>query len=121
MLIAKAHAQAVDLMEVAPEAPGAGQAFMWNVGMVLVLVVLFYVLLILPQQRRFKEHSQMLAGLKKGDKVVTGGGLIGKVDKISEDSDEVTVDLGGGQKVTALRSTLSGRSDLRLSGKGAKG
>lgn len=88
-----------------PAAPSPTEAFAWNMGMVLVLVVLFYVLLIMPQQRRFKEHAKMLSGLKKGDKVVTGGGLVGVIDKIGE-NEEVVVDLGNGLKVTALRSTI---------------
>ena len=108
MLISQAYAQAIDVTtQVAPiEPPSAGEAFMWNMGMVGVLVFMFYFLLIRPQQKRFKEHSQMLQALNKGDAVLTGGGLIGKVSKIKDDSDEVEVDLGNGVKVTALKSTL---------------
>ena len=79
---------------------------MCNIAMVAILVVMFYFLLIRPQQKRFRDHSEMLQGLKKGDAVVTGGGLIGKVTKIKEDDDEVEVDLGNGTKVKALKSTL---------------
>lgn len=122
MLISKAYAQGVeitaDVVETAPDAPGAMEAFMWNMGLVAVLVVLFYVLLIAPQQRRFKEHSQMLDALKKGDKVVTGGGLVGKIDKLVDDK-EVVVDLGNGLKVTALRSTLQGKNEASLDKKPA--
>lgn len=126
MLISKAYAQAVetsteitvpstapsgDTMAVPPAPPSAMEAFLWNMGMVAVLVLMFYVLLIRPQQKRFKEHSLMLQGLKKGDKVVTGGGLIGVIEKITDGSDEVVVTLGEGMKVTALRSTLQARAD----------
>lgn len=97
-----------------PEAPSAGEAFMWNMGLVLILVMMFYVLLIRPQQKRFKEHSQMLQGLKKGDKVITGGGLVGVIDKIKDGEEEVTVDLGNGVKVTAMRSTLQGKNEVLL-------
>jgi preprotein translocase subunit YajC len=122
MLISKAYAAEVEVPGTpavsspagAPAVPGAGEAFMWNMGMVFVLVILFYVLLIMPQQRRFREHTQMLSGLKKGDKVVTGGGLIGIVDTITEGNDEVVVDLGNGVKVTALRATLQGKDDPLL-------
>jgi preprotein translocase subunit YajC len=114
MLISKAYAQAVetsaDIVTTIPDAPSAFQAFAWNMGLVLVLVALFYVLLIAPQQRRLKEHSEMLQELKKGDKVVTGGGLVGTVDKIKPGNPEVVVDLGD-VKVTALRSTLQGKND----------
>ena len=97
-------------MPPVPGAPSAMEAFLWNMGMVAVLVFLFYVLLIAPQQRRFKEHTKMLSALKKGDRVVTGGGLVGVIEKIG-DGDEVVIDLGHGSKVTALRSTLVGRDD----------
>ncbi len=114
MFVSKAYAQAVEISsEVSggsAQAPGAMESFVWNMGLVLVLMVLFYVLLIAPQQRRFKEHSQMLSALKKGDKVVTGGGLVGTIEKLVDDN-EVIVDLGNGLKVTALRSTLQGKSD----------
>lgn len=85
-----------------------------NMLMVVVLVAMFYVLLIMPQQRRMKEHTKMLSGLKKGDGVITAGGLIGIVDKAEDMSDEVVVDLGNGVKVTALRATIQAKNDLRL-------
>lgn len=122
MFISKAYAQVVEsasqLNDAAGEtvlpaaAPSATEAFLWNMGMVAVLVALFYVLLIRPQQKRFKEHSVMLQGLKKGDKVVTGGGLVGTIAKITDGVDDVEVDLGNGLKVTALRSTLQTRAEL---------
>lgn len=126
MLISKAYASATmattDAAAAATTAmaqtPTATEAFAWNMGLVLVLVILFYVLMIMPQQRRFKEHTAMLAQLKKGDKVITGGGLLGKVDKIVND-EEIVVDLGGGMKVTALRSTISTKNDVVLKGKPA--
>jgi preprotein translocase subunit YajC len=122
MLISKAHATAMDAAATGSialaDAPSATEAFAWNMGLVLVLVVLFYVLMILPQQRRFKEHSAMLSQLKKGDKVVTGGGFIGKIDKIVND-EEVLIDLGNGLKVTALRSTIHAKNDHLLKSKPA--
>lgn len=111
MLIAQAYAataEATEQMEALAGAPTPGEAFIWNIALVGILVLLFYVLLIMPQQRRFKEHSNMLSELKKGDKVVTGGGLVGKIDKIVDDR-EAIVDLGNGLKVTALRSSIQGK------------
>lgn len=81
---------------------------MMNMLLILVLVALFYVLMIMPQQKRFKEHRAMLDSLKKGDKVLTAGGLIGKVEKIKDDK-EVVIDLDNGIKVTALRSTIQSK------------
>ncbi len=115
MLISKAYAAATEnadkLADIAG-APTAGEALMWNLGLVVVLVGLFYILLIMPQQRRFKEHSDMLSDLKKGDRVVTGGGLVGKIDKVLDDK-EVLIDLGNDIKVTALRTMIQGKTDLK--------
>ncbi len=123
MFISKAYAAAEGVSTEAAAAlagtPSAGEAFAWNMGLILVLVVMFYVLLIMPQQKRFKEHSQMLQGLKKGDKVITGGGLIGRIEKIEDGNDEVVVDLGNNIKVTALRSTIQSKDGPLLRSKPA--
>lgn len=115
MWISKAFAAADNTvhLDALSEAPSAFEAFMTNIGLLVVLMALFYVLLIMPQQRRFKEHNKMLSALKKGDRVVTGGGLVGKVDKIIDDH-EVLIDLGNDIKVTALRSTIQSKSDTFL-------
>ena len=102
-LISSAYAAAPAPMAAGP---AAGEAFMLNMMMIGVMVLMFYVLMIRPQQKRFKEHRSMLDALKKGDQVLTSGGLIGKVDSVAEGKDEVVVDLGNGIKVTALRSTI---------------
>lgn len=115
MLISKAYAAAEAMSNETLDltnAPTPFEAFMLNIGLVVVLVVLFYVLLIMPQQRRFKEHSDMLADLKKGDRVVTGGGLVGKIEKLIDDK-EVLIDLGSGVKVTALRSMIQGKTEIK--------
>ena len=116
MFIAKAYAQAGEIMtDVAalPAAPSAMDAFWYNMGLVVVLVILFYVLLIMPQQKRFKQHAKMLSELEKGDKVITGGGFVATIEKVIDER-EVVLDLGHGTKVTALRSTISGKNDPRL-------
>lgn len=106
MLISAAYAAG----EVAPEVPGSGDAMMLNLLFLVIMVILFYVLLIMPQQRRFKEHKAMIDQLKKGDKVITAGGLIGKVDKVKGENDnEIVIDLGNNVKVTVLRSMVQTR------------
>lgn len=85
--------------------PSTQNILIQNVAMIVLLVVMFYFLLIRPQQKRFKEHKLMIDALKVGDKVVTAGGIVGTLDKIVDDN-EVVVDLGNGIKVTALRSTI---------------
>lgn len=107
MFISEAFAQGVNSAAAVP-APSP----VWNLGLLAVMVVLFYVLLIMPQQKRFKEHAKLLGGLVKGDRVVTGGGLVGTVDKVIND-DELMVDLGGGVKVTAMRSSITGKTEAK--------
>ena len=120
MFIAKAYAQATESLSelegeipALPEAPSAFELIIQNLMIVGVLVFLFYILLILPQQKRFKEHNKMLGGLKKGDQVITGGGLVGTVEKVVDDKDEIIINLGE-VKVTALRSTIHQKDDPRL-------
>lgn len=120
LFINKAYAQAVDsLSELEGNIPplpaeeSAGSLLMSNLMVLGVIMFLFYLLLIRPQQKRIQEHTAMLKELKKGDKVITGGGLIGKVDRVIADKDEIVIDLGD-MKVTALRSTIHRKDDPRL-------
>jgi len=99
-----------DTAVVVGEAPSMASALFSNVGLILVMVILFYVLLIRPQQKRFAAHTQMLDGLKKGDKIVTAGGLVGTIEKIKDGDDEVVVNLGD-SKVTAMRSTIQSKAE----------
>ena len=87
----------------AAAAPGTS-FFIQTIPLVLVFII-FWFLMIRPQQRRMKEHAAQIAAVKKGDRVVTGGGLIGKVIKVGET--EVEVELGQGVRVTAVKSTLT--------------
>ena len=86
-------------------APSGGFAGLIQFTPIILMVVIFYFLLIRPQQTRAKQHRAMLDALKRGDTVVTGGGLIGKVVKV--DGDEVELDLGASLKVRAVKSTLT--------------
>ena len=78
---------------------------------VLIFVVMYF-LIIRPQRTQMKKRGEMLAAVRRGDTVVTGGGFVGKVTKEIDDN-ELEIDLGGGTKVTALRSTLV---DVRVKG-----
>jgi preprotein translocase subunit YajC len=71
----------------------------------LLIFVAFYFLMIRPQQKRMKDLQNSVAAVKKGDTVVTGGGLIGKVTRVDET--EVEVELGPNMKVRALKGTLA--------------
>jgi preprotein translocase subunit YajC len=81
------------------------QAMVQFLPLVLIFVV-FYFLLIRPQQKRAKEHKTMLTGLRRGDRIITGGGFIGTVAKVVGD-DEVLVDLAENTRVRVLRSTIT--------------
>lgn len=83
----------------------------------LLMVVIFYFLLIRPQQTRAKEHREMVDKVRRGDTVITSGGFIAKVTRVPDNSDEVEVELAEGMKVRVLRSTLI---DVRSKGEPVK-
>jgi preprotein translocase subunit YajC len=102
MIVTPAYAQA---------AGGAPDIFISILPFVLIFVIMYF-LIIRPQRTQMKKRSEMLANVRRGDTVVTGGGLVGKVTKVINDT-ELEVDLGGGMKVTAVRSMLA---DVRVKG-----
>ena len=76
--------------------------FDWTIVVFLVLIfAIFYFLLIRPQRKKQKEHQQMMAELKRGDKVVTAGGLYGVIESISEDSVVIKVESGSTIRVAS--------------------
>ena len=99
MLISTAYAQA----------PGGSMfdqtAMVQFLPLVLIFVV-FYFLLIRPQQKKQKEHRSMLDALRRGDRVVTGGGIVGTVSKVVS-PEEVEVDIAQNVRVRIVRSTIS--------------
>ena len=72
-----------------------------------LILVVFYFFLIRPQQQKAKEHKTMLSALRRGDRVVTGGGIIGTIAKVVSD-EEVLVEIAEGLRVRVLRSTITG-------------
>jgi preprotein translocase subunit YajC len=102
----------VDTMPISTAyAQGAGGFFDGSNAMIqflpLVLIfVVFYFLLIRPQQQKQKTHRSMLDALRRGDRVVTGGGIIGTVNRVAN-AEEVEVDIAQGVRVRVLRSTIS--------------
>ncbi|MBD0416545.1 preprotein translocase subunit YajC [Oryzicola mucosus] len=102
MFVTPAYAQA---------ATGGGADMLVSILPFILIFVIMYFLIIRPQRTALKKRQQMLLAVRRGDTVVTGGGLIAKVTKVSDD--ELELDLGAGVKVTALRSTLA---DVRVKG-----
>lgn len=79
------------------------------VGQFIPLILIFaimYFLLIRPQQKKLKDHKAMIGALRRGDQVVTQGGLIGKVVKVKDDN-EIEVELAEGVKVRVVRATIA--------------
>lgn len=73
----------------------------------VAIIVLFYFLLIRPQQQARKKHQEMVNAVRRGDTVVTSGGMIGKVTKVTEGSDEIMVELAEGVQFKVIKGTLS--------------
>jgi preprotein translocase subunit YajC len=76
-----------------------------QIAPLLFVFVIFYFLMIRPQQRRMKQHAATIAAVQKGDEVVTAGGIRGKVTKVSDE--EVEVEIAAGTKVRIVKSTLT--------------
>ena len=72
----------------------------------ILIFVIFYFFLIRPQQKRVKDHKDMVSSLKRGDEVITSGGIIGVVDRVMED-DRIEVTLTDNVKVQIIRSTIT--------------
>ena len=83
----------------------SSQGFAQFIPLILIFVI-FYFFLIRPQQKRVKDHRAMVQGLKRGDEVITSGGIIGIVDKVYED-DKIDVILGENVKVQIIKTTIT--------------
>ncbi|MAS12960.1 MAG: preprotein translocase subunit YajC [Nitratireductor sp.] len=103
MFITPAYAQA--------GAGGAPDIFVSILPFILIFVIMYF-LIVRPQRQQMKKRTEMLAAVRRGDTVVTGGGLVGKVTKVINDA-ELEIDLGGGNKVTAMRAMLA---EVRVKG-----
>ena len=96
MFVTPAYAQA---------AGGAGGAFASFLPLILIFLIMYF-LLIRPQQKKLKEHQAMVEALRRGDQVVTAGGLVGKVTKVRDDG-EVEVEIASGVSVRVVKHTIS--------------
>jgi len=83
----------------------SGQGFAQFIPLILIFII-FYFFLIRPQQKRVKDHKTMVDSLKRGDEVITSGGIIGIVDRVMED-DRIEVIIGDNTKVQIIRSTIT--------------
>jgi preprotein translocase subunit YajC len=116
MFISPAFAQA------AGGASGGGSMLTQLMPLVLIFAV-FYFLLIRPQQKKAKEHKAMISAVRRGDKVVTAGGIMGKITKVHDD-DRAMVEIAEGVKIEVVQSTLTAvmsKSEPADGGSGKKG
>ncbi|MGZ3215840.1 preprotein translocase subunit YajC [Paracoccus sp. T5] len=97
MFVTPAYAQAAG-------GAGAGAAFAQFIPLILIFAIMYF-LMIRPQQKRLKAHREMVASVKKGDQVVTQGGILGKVSAVRDE--ELEVEIAQGVRVRVLRSTLA--------------
>lgn len=86
-------------------APSGGAAFFIQMFPLLLIGIIFYFLMIRPQSKRMKQHQATIAAVKKGDDVITAGGIRGRVTKVSDD--EAEVEIASGVRVKVVKSTLS--------------
>ena len=74
----------------------------------LILIFgIMYFLLIRPQQKKLKQHQAMVTALRRGDQIITQGGVMGKVTKVKDDSNEVEVEIAAGVNIRVVRSTIA--------------
>ena len=107
MFISPAYAQTPSFLG------GEGMSFL--VPFVLIFVIMYF-LILRPQQKRVKQHAEMVKNVRKGDTVITSGGLVGKVTKVVDD-DQIEVELAEGVRVRQMRSMVT---DVRAKGEPVK-
>jgi preprotein translocase subunit YajC len=111
MLISTAYAQAAP---AAPNALGGLESFL----PLILIFVIFYFLLIRPQQKKMKTHKEMLGTIRKGDRIVTGGGMLGTVAKVEDN--EITIEVAENVRVKVIRATVADVLNRPESGSAAK-
>lgn len=89
----------------AQAAGGAGSAITSFVPLILIFAIMYF-LMIRPQQKKVKQHQSMVEALRRGDQVVTQGGMIGKVTKVKEDG-EIEVEIADNVRVRVVKSTIA--------------
>ncbi|HVZ52422.1 MAG TPA: preprotein translocase subunit YajC [Pseudolabrys sp.] len=96
-------------------AGGEGGMLMSLLPFVLIFVIMYF-LILRPQQKRVKTHQEMVKNVRRGDSVITNGGLIGKVTKVVDD-DQIEIEIADGVKIRQMRSMLT---DVRAKGEPVK-
>ena len=95
---------------------GGGDFFL-QLMPILLMIVIFYFLLFRPQQQRMKQHREMVENIRRGDTVVTAGGLIGKVTRVKDDGIEIEVEISDNARVRVVKQTVA---EVRVKGEPVK-
>ena len=88
----------------------SGSGFAQFIPLILIFVI-FYFFLIRPQQKKIKDHKAMVGSLKRGDEVITSGGILGKIEKVYED-DKIDLLIADGITVKVIRSTIQSLTNI---------
>jgi preprotein translocase subunit YajC len=96
----------VPFAAAAAAAPSGGAAFLVGILPWILIFLIFYLLMIRPQQRRVKQHQEMISAVKKGDEVITAGGIRAKVTRVVDER-EIEAEIAQGVRVRIVKSTLS--------------
>jgi preprotein translocase subunit YajC len=99
MFITPAYAQAA--------AAGDTNSMLMSLLPFAMIFVIMYFLILKPQQRKAKEHAELVKNLRRGDTIVTSGGLVGKVTKVVDD-EQVEMEIADGVKIRQMRQMISG-------------
>ena len=96
----------MSMIQASPSAgPGGSAGLLIGILPWVLIFVIFYLLMIRPQQRRVKEHQAAIAAVKKGDEVITGGGIRGRVTKVNDE--EAEVEISQGVRIRVVKSTIT--------------
>lgn len=98
----------IDLLQTAPAGPGGAAGGLIQFLPMIFIFVIFYFLLIAPMRKKQKKTQAMLAQLKKGDEVITGGGIFGRITAIDEQHGFVVLQISDNTKIKMLRSGIVG-------------
>ena len=88
----------------------SGSGFAQFIPLILIFVI-FYFFLIRPQQKKIKDHKAMVASLKRGDEVITSGGIVGKIEKVYDD-DKIDLSISDNVTVKVVKSTIQGLTNI---------
>ena len=83
----------------------------------VLIFVIMYFLILRPQQKRVKAHQEMVKNVRRGDTVVTSGGLVGKVTKVTENDEQIEVEIADGVRIRQMRQMIT---DVRAKGEPVK-